>query len=165
MHSIEIRFHIGPDNSITVCRCVRAFSQSGNFTGWGSEGVNPTASFLLVVRFQAVASTPIDLHSPLTLQRLFCRLSVPMSRLLQHRSDFLHPHNLPHLFCWLAVLRPGWGLNICPTSPLNPQRACVLNTCPTSPLNPQCADVLNTCPTSPLNPQRAHVLNTCHTSP
>ena len=133
MHSIEIRFYIGPENILFAGVC--AFSQPGNFTGWGSEGVKPTVSFLLVVRFLAVASTPINLHSPLNIQRLFGWLSVPMSRLLQHRSDSLHPQNLLHLFCWLAVLCPGWGLNTCPTSPLNPQRARVLNTCPTSLLN------------------------------
>ena len=147
MHSIEIRFYIGPENILFAGVCVLFLSpeilragavkglnlQPGNFTGWGSEGVKPTVSFLLVVRFLAVASTPINLHSPLNIQRLFGWLSVPMSRLLQHRSDSLHPQNLLHLFRWLAVLCPGWGLNTCPTSPLNPQHARVLNTCHTSP--------------------------------
>ena len=38
MHNIKSRCY--RTGKCTVCRCVHTLSQPGNFTGWGSEGVN-----------------------------------------------------------------------------------------------------------------------------
>ena len=65
MHSTESRFVKGPSDilfagvcvcvcaCVCVCVCVCALFQPGNFTGWGSEGVN---FVVIVLSIQASSS-------------------------------------------------------------------------------------------------------------
>ena len=63
MHSIESRFDLGPSNILFGGVIVCTF-QPGNFTGWGSEGVNQWVYILVGFTY----------HSP---SRHFCPNSRP----------------------------------------------------------------------------------------
>ena len=81
MHSVESRFVIGPSDILfaDVYKCI---FQPGNFTGWGSEGVNNNNSnntnyYLCLVQSMQAVSRSSTLHCNTFYENRIMRITVP----------------------------------------------------------------------------------------